>query len=44
MRIELENSMLIPTVHDDRYDDGPALGFDPEDDEEVFEDDDIDEF
>lgn len=42
MRFEIENSMLRPTVHDDRYDDGPALGYD-EDDEEVFEDDEIDE-
>ena len=43
--IELENSMLLPTVHDERYDDRPALGFEDEDeDEEVFEDDDIDEF
>lgn len=44
MRIELENSMLRPTVHDDRYDDRPALGYDEDDEEEVLEDDDIDEF
>lgn len=46
MMMELENSMLLPTVHDDRYDDRPALGFDEDEDEdeEVFEDDEIDEF
>ena len=41
--IELENRMLLPTVHDERYDDRPALGFEDED-EEVFIEDDIDEF
>lgn len=41
---ELENRMLYPCVHDDRYDDEPALGYDDDDNEEVFEEDDIDEF
>lgn len=45
--IQIENSLLRPTVHDERADTWgeEARGYiDDEDDEEVFEDDEIDEF